>query len=930
MNSYVYFLQRKWLLWVLIGIWLITWPTYSQAAIIYVNSSAAGANNGSSWANAYTSLQSALTLAVSGDQIWVAKGVYKPVTQVDVDASGGSNVREATFNIPNGVKLYGGFAGGEAALTSRNWALNLTILSGDLDNNDLNGDSNYIAEDSTQLVGNNAYHVVYTANVGPQTLVDGFVITAGWAYIASPIDPFHVNLDGGGWYNHLLSPGFSSSPTIRNTIFQGNYAKSEGGALYTTAGPIGATVESLIENCKFIKNKTGNSGGAIAMGSFVKGTYTPHFSNCEFTANEAYRSGGALYLIGDSARFDSCTFKSNQVTVVIDNYETRPGSGGAVAMVATKAAFNSCLFKENKATGNPTGAFEGGGGGAIYVTTSEDQTKDLGESTPSFINCGFIYNTAAGNQAAWGGAALHKSDEGILKPSYVNCVFTGNTAQNDGGAVANYIRVMIVEGVFSPTLEPTFTNCTFYTNSAGNFGEDIFNDGYVYNLVERLTARIENSILYGNTANTSGALVYNMGPNISKVSTSLIQGSGGSGAGWNASFGTDEGGNIDVNPQFIQAADPDGADNILGTSDDGLRLNPASPAVNAGNKGVNRLVGINTDIAGYNRIQGSSVDMGAYEHLSLNMSKIKTYWLSDWKLPQKGCLSCPWAIKLTENALILNLQRVDKGSAVQFSWTSKAQLIIYEDYALVVGRIASQLSPSLEFDVFLKLTKKSDWEKWSAQQRTYSAHTEQSRRVAGQYHTQWTYWELSDESRLVGVGAVSGMLKLKHLPSSLVTGFQLGMGANAQDGDFGLSGDFTYEGEVEYRGSFRSMKGNASLNVDAQLCEELCEPLTKTLSDERNKKTSADEEPGLAIGKASYLVYPNPAKEQVNIEPKGPWDGKYIFNLYDPKGGLVQSQQASFGQGKQTFSVAKCTPGLYYLQVQSPDGLAQTFKIVIQ
>ena len=48
-----------------------------KAAHAYVDSSAtAGANNGTSWANAYRNLQVAINLTPATDTIWVADGHY--------------------------------------------------------------------------------------------------------------------------------------------------------------------------------------------------------------------------------------------------------------------------------------------------------------------------------------------------------------------------------------------------------------------------------------------------------------------------------------------------------------------------------------------------------------------------------------------------------------------------------------------------------------------------------------------------------------------------------------------------------------------------------------------------------------------------------------------------------------------------------------
>ena len=92
-------------------------------SVLFVDCDATGNGNGTSWENAYTDLQAALLAAGAGTEIWVAEGTYKPTTGTD---------RSATFSLPDGVVIYGGFSGVETARDQRNWVQHMTRISGDI------------------------------------------------------------------------------------------------------------------------------------------------------------------------------------------------------------------------------------------------------------------------------------------------------------------------------------------------------------------------------------------------------------------------------------------------------------------------------------------------------------------------------------------------------------------------------------------------------------------------------------------------------------------------------------------------------------------------------------------------------------------------------------------------------------------------------
>ena len=199
-------------------------PLDISGPVVYVDADAVGANNGTSWGDAFTTLQPALDAAAAGDEIWVAAGTYTPTS-----LSTPGDPRSATFELKGGVALDGGFdpTVGDDAWGERDWVNDEAILSGDIG---ISGDP-----------ADNVYHVVSGSAVTETAVLDGFTITGGNAGSGN----------GGG----MLNDG--ASPTLANLIFSGN-AASNGGGMANANG----STRTLI-HCTFSGNTAANYGGGL-------------------------------------------------------------------------------------------------------------------------------------------------------------------------------------------------------------------------------------------------------------------------------------------------------------------------------------------------------------------------------------------------------------------------------------------------------------------------------------------------------------------------------------------------------------------------------------------------------------------------------------------------------------------------------------------
>ncbi len=260
----------------------------TQAQTVYVNASASGLNDGTSWFDAYTDLQTAISNTAAGE-IWVATGVYYP---------GASANNAASFTLKNNVAIYGGFIGSETLLTQRDPLANTTTLSGDLDQ-------------STTKNANDAYHVVSSGETNSSAILDGFTIADGNAAGAG------ANAVGAGMLCDGNS-GISVYPIVQNCIFSDNSSAGNGGAVFIICDQTGgnSTAPKFL-SCKFYGNNSlGFGGGAYIYATGSLTFSTPFFESCVFYNNAAAGSAGCIYAENNNTgevhvTVTNCTFVGN-------------------------------------------------------------------------------------------------------------------------------------------------------------------------------------------------------------------------------------------------------------------------------------------------------------------------------------------------------------------------------------------------------------------------------------------------------------------------------------------------------------------------------------------------------------------------------------------------------------------------------------------
>jgi hypothetical protein len=479
---------------------------------VYVNKAASGNNDGSSWQNAYTDLESAVSLSDAGSDLWIAAGEYHLTKTLNLD--------QADLN------LYGSFLGNESDLTQRDF-INETVISGDVNDDDLAGDFETNASD-------NLKHVLFIIESIPLTL-DGLVVEGGRGELEGEFS--NQNATGGGIFcngnitfrnckirnnsarfgagiylvNTQTIPGIY---TFEHCMIKDNEGNSFGGGIYAGFGGTaltftnctfednvglhggglyidGASIETnaTITDCSFIDNRAG-IGGAVRVSGMGRG----QFYSTIFETNRAQRGGGAAVTQEAKANFTDCTFSLNDGVSI-----SSPGLGGGLYIsTASTVNLDSCRLFNNEGSQ--------AGGGIFLLSTDADAnvlnistsifkgnfTADLGGvlytqdrsrisiegssfETSNAVEGGAFYlsddtqleisnSDFMNNNATWGGAIL-ANDEAV-NVTLTDCNFVENTCENQGAALYNFRGCAF-----------TVSDCTFERNQSGDWGGAYYQDG---------------------------------------------------------------------------------------------------------------------------------------------------------------------------------------------------------------------------------------------------------------------------------------------------------------------------------------------------------------------------------------------------------------------------------------------------------------------
>lgn len=472
----------------------------------------------------YSTIQSAVNNASSGDTITIAAGTYNE----DVDTKGknlklvGAGSNKVTINASGNdsavtvdqgetVTLKG------VTLTGSDQGINVvgsTLTGSDLDIYGMTGDSaggGFLLSDGANVtistclvrgikVGNSAYGGAVFASDSSASFTDCvfknnesyqggafYLVGSTLELTDSSVWGNDSTLKGGGLQ---LRQG-SDATLLRVEIYE-NSSDDQGGGINIEDSDLSC------QNCSITDNQAGDSGGGVAVDGALSSGVSFTGKNGKISGNSAVGAGGGLYVwdakltmggelsdntvSGSSARGAGLYYGKNKLTLTdlnISGHEAVDGAGVFVSSTATKVVVSGGTWSDNVASSD---------GGALYCGTTLTLSDTIIED----------------NEATGAGAGIYVDSSAT---TIADATFSRNSAGKDGGGLKVYKALATVTGsTFSSNSAPVGAGYYHHANNAGNS-----------------KATITTSRFDSNTGSTRGGGVSIEGASASKITfTTLV------------------------------------------------------------------------------------------------------------------------------------------------------------------------------------------------------------------------------------------------------------------------------------------------------------------------------------------------------------------------------------------------------------------------
>jgi uncharacterized repeat protein (TIGR02543 family) len=325
---------------------------------------------------AYTSIQTAINDAVTGDTVLVYDGTYVENISVMGKSIAVRSVNGATSTIIDGnasgsvMILINGEGPGSAldgfTITNGNYSVgggiycyssSLTITNSTITGNTANDGGGILCDNCALTITNSTI----TGNTANNSGGGIYYVYSSSSTITNCTISGNTAGSGGGGISFVYS-----SPTITNSGISGNTAGSNGGGIYCVSYS-----SPTIADCTI----TGNTVTSTDMQSYGGGIYCANYSfptitNCTISGNAAGSGGGGIYCVYyASPAITNCTITEN--TLISTNMESY--GGGIYCVAYSSPTITNCTITKNSAisyAGSPVGSY----GGGIYSQNDSSPT----------------------------------------------------------------------------------------------------------------------------------------------------------------------------------------------------------------------------------------------------------------------------------------------------------------------------------------------------------------------------------------------------------------------------------------------------------------------------------------------------------------------------------------------------------------------------